>query len=343
MDIEDNIKRFLASIDHVEELDGKIVIPDGIQIADYAFFNRQTIVELKTLKSDPEEKVLIKAQEIIEDDSFPLLWGKFDINTAISKMPGSSKYERQLFLLASRQLEKVLSGANKQIKSTNEYLLLPESTTGMLLIANDIVKTIPTIEIANRFSELLSHKKPDGRPRFESIDTICIMQDVYRISNPNIKKLTPVIVLENDFNSNKKHKSIELALSKFIENWSDFNGFNYIDDLEHVGIKDINKEEFELDSRFISLPKNKQEIIEHVYRNDRYLINLNEEQMINYGKNIINKLINNIHGHSLDRLTKLENISLMKNFIEFLEESRLRPFDLRKLGISKSVLYPKSK
>lgn len=54
-EIEDRMISFLRSQDHVTLLDGHVAQPDRVKIADYLFFNRQAVVELKTLKIDPKK------------------------------------------------------------------------------------------------------------------------------------------------------------------------------------------------------------------------------------------------------------------------------------------------
>ncbi|EMX9375446.1 hypothetical protein AAH461_006189, partial [Pseudomonas aeruginosa] len=57
-DIEERMISFLRSQNHVTLLDGHVAQPDKVKIADYLFFNGQAVVELKTLKIDPRDKIL---------------------------------------------------------------------------------------------------------------------------------------------------------------------------------------------------------------------------------------------------------------------------------------------
>lgn len=328
MDIEADMIDFLSCLDYVETLDGNVKAPDGVRIADYLFFNGKTVTELKTLKSDPSDKLNAKAQELMDEESFPLIYGQFDLHKAVAEMPDGDRVNRKLFLYATRQLEGILRSANRQIESTKNYLKLSDSTTGMLLIANDTVKTIPANEIANRICELMSQQSSKGVFKYEHIDTVCIIQNVYEIKNTSIGKLTPVMIVENDFGGKVKFRSVEKDVSDFVKHWSMYNGFNHREEI----VNNIDDFEFELNDIFTPVPETMQEKVEFNYRNERYLLNSSEEELIKYGSEIYSRLIVNFK-KGQNKLSESEVMQLMKLCIEFNEEARLRPFDMKKLNI----------
>ena len=107
-DIEERMISFLHSQDHVTPLDGHVLQPDGVKIADYLFFHRQAVVELKTLKIDPKDKILDGAKSLMESDDFPLIFGDYDLETAMKNTPGGQEHLNKIFSSATRMVEGVL-------------------------------------------------------------------------------------------------------------------------------------------------------------------------------------------------------------------------------------------
>src|SRR3990167_11501396 len=105
-DIEERMTSFLQSQDHVTLLDGHVPQPDGVKIADYLFFNRQAVVELKTLKIDPKDKILDGAKSLMESDGFPLIFGDYDLETAMKNTPGGQEHLDKIFRSEERRVGK---------------------------------------------------------------------------------------------------------------------------------------------------------------------------------------------------------------------------------------------
>ncbi|WP_095156843.1 hypothetical protein [Pseudomonas sp. Irchel 3E13] len=77
--IEQRMQQFLESQAHVTPLDGHVAQPPGVKIADYLFFDRGAVVEMKTLDVDPKEKILEGAKPIMDSPEFPLIFGSYDL------------------------------------------------------------------------------------------------------------------------------------------------------------------------------------------------------------------------------------------------------------------------
>jgi hypothetical protein len=179
-DIEERMISFLQSQAHVMPLDGHVQQPSGVKIADYLFFNRQAVVELKTLKIDPKDKIMAGAKLLMESNEFPLIYGEYDLETAIKNTPGGKECLDRIFSSATRMVEGVLRNAKQQIASSKRLLNLDPETPGIALILNDTVESIPASQLADRFGlRLTGDGKNPGR--FAEIDFIVLIQTTYRL------------------------------------------------------------------------------------------------------------------------------------------------------------------
>ena len=134
---ESQFTKFFSVIDGCEVLDGLIAQEKGQKMADFSAFERKLILEMKTLKVDVVEKVNSKAQkELFGEKDFPLIFGKFDLSNAISKMPNGKDVNFSYYRYAGRHIEKLMRSANKQIESTKKSLGL-SSSLGVLIVLNE--------------------------------------------------------------------------------------------------------------------------------------------------------------------------------------------------------------
>lgn len=322
-EIEDRMISFLRSQDHVTLLDGHVAQPDRVKIADYLFFNRQAVVELKTLKIDPKNKILDGAKALMESDDFPLIFGEYDLETAIKNTPGGQEHLDKIFSNATRMVEGVLRNAKQQIASSKRLLGLDPDTPGIALILNDTVESIPASRLADKFSSRLTG---DGKEpgRFSEIDFIILIQTTYRLQQSNgISTRLPTFIISNPFNAHRHHK-IEQEIQFFLQAWAHSQGHNFESTSETSGLQ------FEHNHAPRPGPQSLQELVEAQYRARRYMSEWSEDRLIAHGKDVIQKMLP-IFLIDAEKPSEAEAHLYIKQFTELLEEGRIRGFDLRKV------------
>lgn len=320
--IEARMIGFLQSQSHVTPLDGHIGQPTGAKIADYLFFGRQAIVELKTLTIDPKDKILTGAKSVMESEEFPLIFGDYDLNTAIKNMPGGKAHLDKIFSNATRMVETVLRNAKRQIASSKKLLSLNSDTPGVVLILNDTVESIPVSQLVDRFSFRLSGDGKDPG-RFSEIDFIILIQTTYRLQRGGAATLLPAFIISNDFNAHRHHK-IEQEIQSFLRGWAKSQGHNYETTSEISNLK------FERNHSPRPAPQSLQEFVEAQYRMHRYMREWGEERLIAHGKDVIQRMLP-IFLKGQEKPSETDSHLYIKQFTELLEEARMRGFDLNKI------------
>ena len=84
---------------------------------------------------------------------------------------------------------------------------------------------------------------------------------------------------------------------------------------------------------------NGQERIEKNYRLNRYMKDFTEEELIEFGSKVVSVMIATGLRDKPLKLEENQKRHFFKAFIELIEESRLRPFDLRKLHIDPNIMF----
>lgn len=314
--IEEKMIAFLESQDHVFQLDGKINQPSGSKIADYLFFNKKAVVELKNLEQDPKEKILKLAETTMESEDFPLVFGDYDLEKAILSTPNGESVLNDIFKKSTRMIEGILRQAKEQISSSKKLLNIDPETPGILLVLNDSFDSIPTTQIADRFNYWLNN---DNQKRFYDIDFVIFIQTTYKMKNEYV---IPLFIITNKNNSHRHHL-IEKEIMKFTESWAHHQGHNHssithADPIKTEPIKETRK------------PETFQEFIEEKYRENRYLKNLSEEDFIKHGVLATENMFSLVLKDRKRPPKALEKIYLQQ-YIELHEECRLRMFDHRKI------------
>jgi hypothetical protein len=321
LDIEQRMISFLESQHHVTPLDGHVVQPPGVKIADYLFFDRRAVAELKTLKIDPKEKIFAQAAPTMESEDFPLIYGSYDLNTAIKNMPGGQAHLNRIFAKATTAVEGICRQARDQIASTKRLLGLDPDTPGILLVLNETIESIPVSQLVDRFSHWLSGGGKDPG-RFSHIDFIVLIQTTYRLQAA-IGKTIPAFIISNDFNA-YRHYKIEPDIDGFVEAWSHSQGYR------HIRTNDISNLKFERDQPPPESPQSNQDFIESKYRIDRYMRDWTEEQITQHGARVMQKVLSMVL-KGAQKPSKADSLIYTRQMIELLEESRLRGFDLKKI------------
>jgi hypothetical protein len=168
----------------------------SVPYADFLFRNDRIVSELKTLEEDKNTDHARKLQALTTDwmrRGLILGFGKFQIS--LPRLP--QQCQREWLDILESPVETLIRDANRQIRSTKEYLKL-EDHKGLLLIANDgnFLHTDP-VNYMILVSRLLQKKK-DGKPRFPHIDGVVYFSYRIRSKNEGLPFWLPGTMAEDD-------------------------------------------------------------------------------------------------------------------------------------------------
>lgn len=337
---EDNFKSFMIQYEPVEDLDEiEEKFPDGTKIADYAIRD-VVVIELKTLKDDPKEKMGNYFHELMKRPDFPAIYGELNFRRVVSLLPDAERVIRKFEQKAFRQIESIMSTANKQVISTIEHLEMNPHTRGTLIIINELADFFEPDVLVNYISDMLGVRKSPNELRFPHLHNVILIQDTHKIKDPNQSGV--VIPIYHVVNSNlvetETTQIADQALQQLIQNYSHFNHFNHCNYNTTDAELDIEKIEQQPQSKE---PLSGQEWIEGQYRKNRYMKDFTDEQLIEFGSMVMSVCYAIVLKENPLVVDHHRKMQLFRKQIELLEESRLRPFDLRQLDIDPRKYAPK--
>lgn len=328
---EKAFKSFMSQYIPVEDLDNiKDELPNGTKIADYAIKNT-IVIELKTLKEDPIQKMENYFHEIMKRPDFPAIYGEINFHTVVGLLPDGKDIIRKFETIAFRQIERIMSNANKQIISTINHLEMNSQTSGALIIINELADFFEPDVLVDYISKRLGSKNDNGLLRFTHLNHVVLIQGTHKIKESNQNGIViPIYDIINEFipNNGVSHKA-DIALSDIIKHYSKFNKYKH---------EIINSTDEPLDIEMIHQKEIKstlrgQEWIEDQYRKKRYMKEFTDEQLIDFGSMVMSVCYAMFLKENPLILEHHKKMHLLKTQIEIFEESRLRPFDLRRLNI----------
>ena len=126
--------------------------------ADYFGMGRKIIFEQKCINQEQSDKIQSELEKYIDDENYPLFYGKRDFNLVIDKIPNNEEIKRKVFSQITKLLESYLSQSNKQIASTRVTFDVPNSL-GILIILNEKVKVLSPEVVESRLQERMLEKK----------------------------------------------------------------------------------------------------------------------------------------------------------------------------------------
>lgn len=130
--------------------------------ADYFLDRRRVIVELKSLETDPSDKIDVALEKRREDDDFPLFYGEADLMAVLGKLHDGEQLKERIALRITRSVEDAFRSAKRQIAATRSSFDLPHSD-GLLVLLNNAIDILDPMLLGHRCRNLLDH--------FDSNDT----------------------------------------------------------------------------------------------------------------------------------------------------------------------------
>lgn len=243
---EETFKQFVTSLKGVIDLD-KIAekFSDKEKMADYLIENL-LVIELKTFKSNPRDKVIGYAQsemdKINQAEGFPILLGQHSFRkiaqTLLNGKEIINKFDNKYF----RQIEGVMKNANKQINSTIENLNMTPHSYGVLIIINEQADLYqPEIVIGYICRELLRTTN-EGKPRYSNIHQVALIQSSYKVNDDSKNVLIPCHFIKNSLLDGTELSQKAEDVMRFF--WSEFARFVGVENLYIQNPRELPTTEF---------------------------------------------------------------------------------------------------
>lgn len=226
-----NFKSFISKYEPIKDLDQITEDwPKGKPVADYLVENL-LVIELKTLRSDPEQKIVDHTKKVMDsiEGNLPVFYGKINFRKAARMLPNSEEAINKLDSLYFRQIEKIISKADKQIRSTVEVLEMDVRTHGVLIIINEDADYFQPETLVGYICRMLGKKDVNGQPRISNIHTVILMQDTYMVDSNSDYRVLPQHQINNSYLERTEISlKAEAALEDMNKNFAFFNGVSRV-------------------------------------------------------------------------------------------------------------------
>ena len=220
--LEERFNKFLGQLEGAENID-TLFSEEKIQSgkrADFLLKNRQIILELKTLKTDPEEKVETLLELYRECPEFPIFYGELPLNRVLSCHPKGEEILHRIADALTRSVQGAMEKADDQIRATKDALNI-EQACGIVAILNDNIDILSPKLLVRAVNKFLLKKKDNGF-RYTNISCVWIASERHRLATSGTIQHLPLILLEAP--AWGAYAEIESYLHDLQAAWACFNG-----------------------------------------------------------------------------------------------------------------------
>lgn len=139
--LEKRVADFLAAGPNSEPID-KLIFGTQLtsKIADYLIDQRRLIVELKTVKGDPSERVSKLLRNTLAEEPRMFVYGRMGVQPILRKRSNGEDVNRRLVHIGGRAVRQLLQKADEQIQATRNHFQIP-TATGLAVLVLDAGQT----------------------------------------------------------------------------------------------------------------------------------------------------------------------------------------------------------
>ncbi len=161
--LEARLIRFLLNFNGAESIDAILESQhdEKRRRADFLLWNRQAIVEIKSLQNDPLIKVESEFRNHENRPDFPLCYGKNRLSDILKRLPDGDKVNRKIFGAITRSVEDAVRSAEEQVHHTKEIFRI-QDPVGFLILINESVDTIRPEDAGTRVAKLMLRERTGG-------------------------------------------------------------------------------------------------------------------------------------------------------------------------------------
>jgi hypothetical protein len=168
--LEARFIEFLSTFPGAESIDScmESSAPDLRKRADFMLWNRRAVVEIKTLKSDPSQKVDTEMAKHQACDDFPLCYGIHPLQKILGDLPDGQSINQKIWGAITRSIEGDVRSAEKQIAQTEKIFHLANPVR-MLVLLNESIDILSPEIAGHRVAKLMLRARSDqpGAPTLD--------------------------------------------------------------------------------------------------------------------------------------------------------------------------------
>lgn len=330
MSLEDRFLRFLRQLDGAEDID-QALSEDELTCgkrADFLLDHRRIVLELKSLKADPEYKIDERLNAHRDRPEFPRFYWPSDLNEILPHLPDGKEIKHEIFHAITRSVQGALEKADDQIRATKEALNLRDAC-GAVALLNENIGILGPQFITAKASQMLLKTK-NGDLRYNHIAYVCIISESHTIASDNGMEHLPSILLEGP--TADGHPEAGQYLNGMYAKWAKYEGVRFYS----LGqVESFDGLVFKSRPKAASSPPSegmisRQEMWRRAYRQQPYLRSLSEHDFIEHTVRILKTMTPHfiVGGR---RLTQSAVAELMQGWTHALEEAQHRRLDMKKV------------
>lgn len=254
------------------------------QKADFFFNNRGIICELKSLKTNTEDKIEKILESYRDTPEWPDYYDEQELTKVLERFPDKEKLNTKIFSAVTDSIEGLIEKANRQIRTTKQTFNLL-SAGGLLIILNDLVDVLTPNVLAHRVRKTLAKRTADGDVRFPHITLVWAINAAhYTQLTPHLKAM-PILIIPSGL---ADPNDIEGFVQMLGKKWAAHDGKPYLKG-DARAFKKFEYRKFSADET-----ERKQitrtESWRRDYRKNPYLQSLSKEELIEYGARMTAKM-----------------------------------------------------
>lgn len=292
---------------------------------DFFFNNRSVVCEIKSLKKDTSNKVDSIIFPHRDRPEWPLFYGEWKISKILAHLPDGEQIGQKIVEAISSAIPNSLRDANRQVRETKGSFHLPDAE-GLLVLLNDAVDILSPHIIVSQIQNQLAKRISSGEMRFQEISIVWIIDETHTTQINEKTRANPLIMVINDYIQSSG--ATEVLVNTLFKQWAEFEGFPLITQ------KDTSMQNLSFEpNRSVQpsrRPLKRYEIWQKQYRASPYLRNLSQDELIDYGEEILRDL-NRTFILNSPKKPKRNKDELALLWTHLLEEITFRGIDMRKL------------
>jgi hypothetical protein len=202
---------------------------------------------------------------------------------------------------------------------------------GLLVFLNEDLDILSPEIISYRVSELLTKKDSSGGLHYNHITSVWFVLENYTLKLKQARRLLPSIVINGP--NAVDHRDFSIILNELQLAWASFNNIplvtrnvKNISDLNFVTLSKLEEERQQF------LPRH--EVWRKSYRMAPYLRSLSDEAVLEHGARLVNLMAPNFMKGGT-KISFEQMAQCVEGWTHFLEESKFRGLDLKKMPIKK--------
>ncbi len=328
--LEDRFYDFLSQLSGSENIDTMITedILSHKKRADFLLGNRKIVLEIKTLKSDPEGKIQKQIKELEKRDDYPMMYWSTPVHNILDHLPDGEAIKKKMFHSMTRSIQGAFESANQQIIQTKESLAIPDAG-GVLAILNEDIRILDPAAMCFCINNMFMKKK-DGRVRYPHVSFVWIIGEGHSMALPQGSEATPLIIIEGP--TGEQYPIADKLLDGYLREWAEFGGMP----LMHMkGLKDFNDLPFK-NREVTDTGKENQtgmtrsDYWRMEYKQSPYMRTFTKEQFLEHTGNILSSMM----PHFLKGGIKMPHhvvAEYMRGWSHALEEAEYRNLDMKEL------------